>query len=108
MEEATNARKKAWKLKRDNNTPENRTEYNKLSAKVKLLSKASKKKAWEKTTGNLDLRKDSRKAWTLLDKLSGKHRRTNPAPIDTDKGKAVKSLKPSQNCTHPFQENKKE
>ena len=62
LEEATNARKKAWKLKRDNNTPENRTEYNRLSAKVKLLSKTSKKKAWEKTTGNLDLRKDSRKA----------------------------------------------
>ena len=99
LEEATNARKKAWKLKRDNNTPENRTEYNKLSAKVKLLSKASKKKAWEKTTGNLDLRKDSRKAWTLLDKLSGKHRRTNPAPIDTDTGKATTDSEKSKAFT---------
>ena len=54
-EEATNARKKAWKLKRDNNTPENRMEYNRLSAKVKLLSKTFRKKAWEKNTGNLDI-----------------------------------------------------
>ena len=89
LEEAVNLRKKAWKVKRNNSTPENKREYNRLSAKVKLLSRTSKRNSWEKTTGQLDLRKDGRKAWSLLGKLSGKNKRTNPAPIETETGKAT-------------------
>ena len=96
MDEAVNKRKKAKKALIKNSTPENRKEYNRLSAKVKLISKMSKKQTWEKKTGNLDLRKDSRKAWSLLDKLSGKNRRTNPAPLETEYGKATTDTKKSE------------
>ena len=89
LEEAVNKRRKARKLVMKNPSPENKREYNRLSAKVKLISKAAKKGKWEKTTGELDLRKDGRKAWALLDKLSGRRRRTNPAPIETESGKAT-------------------
>ena len=89
LEEAVNLRKKAWKVKRNNATPENKREYNRLSARVKLISRTSKRNSWEKTTGQLDLRKDGRKAWSLLGKLSGKNKRTNPAPIETESGKAI-------------------
>ena len=75
-----------------NSAPEHRKEINRLSAKVKLMSKAAKKLTWEKKTDSLDLQKDSLKAWTLLDKLSGKNRRTNPEPIVTEYGKARKLL----------------
>ena len=50
---------------------------------VNLFHICLQKGKWEKTTGELDLRKDGRKAWALLDKLSGRRRRTNPAPIET-------------------------
>ena len=48
-----------------------------------------KRNSWEKTIGQLDLRKDGRKAWFLLGKLSGKNNRTNPAPIETELSKAT-------------------
>ena len=96
LDEAINKRRKAKKALIKNKTPENRKEFNKLSAKVKLISKMSKKQTWEKKTANLDLRKDSRKAWSLLDKLSGKNRRTNPEPIETEHGKAATDAKKSE------------
>ena len=52
---------------------------------MKLISKASKKKHWDETTQRLDLRKDGKKAWNLVDKLSGKFKRTYPVPLETDK-----------------------
>ena len=96
LDEAINKRRKAKKALIKNKNPENRKEFNKLSAKVKLISKMSKKQTWEKKTANLDLRKDSRKAWSLLDKLSGKNRRTNPEPIETEYGKAATDAKKSE------------
>ena len=90
LETAVNNRKKAWKAvyKNKNASPEDKTFYNKCSAKVKLISKASKKKHWEKTTSSLDLRKDGNKAWKLVDRLSGKSKRTNPVPLETESGVA--------------------
>ena len=96
LDGAINKRRKAKKALIKNKNPENRKEFNKLSAKVKLISKMSKKQTWEKKTANLDLRKDSRKAWSLLDKLSGKNRRTNPEPIETEHGKAATDAKKSE------------
>ena len=93
LDEAINKRRKAKKALIKNKNPENRKEFNKLSAKVKLISKMSKKQTWEKKTANLDLRKDSRKTWSLLDKLSGKNRRANPEPIETEHGKAATDAK---------------
>ena len=69
---------------------------NKCSAKVKLVSKASKKNHWEKTTSSLDLRKDGNKAWKLVDRLSGKSRRTNPAPLETESGNACSDARKAE------------
>ena len=64
LDEAINKRRKAKKALIKNKNPENRKEFNKLSAKVRLISKMSKKQTLEKKTGNLDLRKD--KCWSRL------------------------------------------
>ena len=52
LEEAVNLRKKAWKVKRNNSIPENKREYNRLSAKVKLLSRTSKRNSERKQQGS--------------------------------------------------------
>ena len=51
--------------------------------------KELKRDSWEKTTGLLDLRKDGKKAWTLLDRLSGKNKRTNSVPLTSATGGKV-------------------
>ena len=93
LQEAANKRKRARKLAEKTPTVENRREYNKCSAKVKVLSRNLKKQSWEEKTGKLDLNKDGRKAWTLLDRLSGKSKKTNPVPIETENGKATTDSK---------------
>ena len=93
IQTAVNERKKARKQAVKAPTIENKREYNRCSAKVKLLSRELKKKSWEKKTGQLDLNKDGKKAWTLLDKLSGKSRKTNPTPLETENGKATTDSK---------------
>ena len=93
IQTAVNERKKARKQAVKAPTTENKREYNRRSAKVKLLSRELKKKSWEKKTGQLDLNKDGKKAWTLLDKLSGKSRKTNPVPLETEHGKATTDSK---------------
>lgn len=70
---------------------ENKREYNRSSAKVKLLSKELKKTSKIRTTGDLDLRKDGKKTWRLLDKLSGNKRKSKPVPLSTETGGKVYS-----------------
>ena len=90
MEEAVNSRKKARKAaEKSPGDVTLRREYNRCSAKVKLISKELKRSSWEKTTGLLDLRKDGKKAWTLLDRLSGKNKRTNSVPLTSPTGGKV-------------------
>ena len=60
------------------------------------MSKAAKKLTWEMKVGSLDLRKDSRKAWTLLDKLYRRNRQTNPEPIVTEYGKATTDIRKAE------------
>ena len=60
---------------------------------MKILSRNLKRHSWEEKTGKLDLSKDGRKAWTLLDRLSGKAKKTNPVPIETENGKATTDTK---------------
>ena len=88
LEVAVNERKKARKAVQRDPCLLNKINYNKCSYKVKLIVKASKKKEWERKTSQLDLRKDGKKAWKLLDKLSGKSKRTHPVPLETGSGKA--------------------
>ena len=93
LETAVKKRKAARKMAQKNPSQENKTFYNKCSAQVKKISKSSKRQHWEKTTKQLDLRKDGQKAWKLMDKLSGKSKRTNPAPLETETGIATTNLK---------------
>ena len=88
LEVAVNERKKARKAVQRDPCLLNKINYNKCSYKVKLIVKASKNKEWQRKTSQLDLRKDGKKAWKLLDKLSGKSKRTHPVPLETGSGKA--------------------
>ena len=92
LEQLTKARKKARRHAEKNPTAENRKHYNYLTAKVKLKSKSAKRKTWREHCGELDLRKDGRKAWNLLTNLSGTKRRKNPAPMKpTEEGKTCRA-----------------
>ena len=61
----------------------NNIAFKKAEAKTKLLIRSSKKKKWSNTCSGLDLRKDGRKAWRLLNNLAGSRRKTNPKPMTT-------------------------
>ena len=68
----------------NNPSPENVTAYNRATAKVRVLTKKAKKENWGSTCERLDLNRDSHKAWTLLNSLSGGTKRTNPQPLKLD------------------------
>ena len=86
LQEAINNRKKARKAAEKNPSVENKREFNRCTAKTKLISRDLKRTSWEKKTRSLDLRKDGKKAWRLLHKLSGKNKRSNPVPLSTPSG----------------------
>ena len=77
VKERQNARKKAAKSP----TPANRTAYNKWTAKVRLLTRTGKRTKWRTTCQELDLNKDGKKAWKLLQNLEGKSKKENPKPV---------------------------
>ena len=81
LEQAVKVRHAARLRKEDNNTPENRTDYNRTTAKAKLITKQFKKESWTETCEALNLRQGGREAWQLLNNLSGENRKTNPQPL---------------------------
>ena len=69
----------------------NKIAYNKASAKVQHTILNAKRNKWQTDVSNIDLRKNGREAWTLLNNLSGNKRRENPRPMpegETAKKKA--------------------
>ena len=69
----------------------NKIAYNKASAKANQTIQEAKKNKWKSTVSNIDLRKDGREAWNLLNNLSGNKRKSNPKPMpegETPKKKA--------------------
>ena len=62
-------------------SPELKTAYNRATGRVRYLSRISKRDRWRATCQNLDLSKHGKKAWRLLDNLSGSNKKTNPQPI---------------------------
>ena len=93
IQEAVTNRQVARDLVETHPTPENKTDYNKATAKAKLVTASSKRENWEGKCSSLDLRKDGNKAWLLLHNLSGDKRRTNPQPLpegETDKKRSEK------------------
>ena len=93
IQEAVTNRQQARKAAETHPTANNKTAYNKASAKVKVVTASSKKEKWKETCSSLDLRKDGKKAWQLLHNLSGDKIRTNPQPMpegETDKKRSEK------------------
>ncbi len=84
LEEAVKARNNARQDYIENNTPENRTQYHKLSAETKLLIKNSKNKAWHDKCEGLNLREGGREAWNLLYNMSGTNKKMKQKPLNTD------------------------
>ena len=81
IEDAVNRRSTARKALVEDPSDENKINYNRECAKVKLTVKQAKREAWAKTTAELDLSQSGAKAWSLLDNLSGENRRQNPKPM---------------------------
>ena len=70
-------RQQARKLVEKEPTGSNKTAYNRASAKAKLVISTAKRAKWQQTCTTLDLRKDGRRAWTLLENISGTKQKTN-------------------------------
>ena len=87
LKAAIKARQEARKAVKDNPTPENRTNYNKHTAKVRLLMNNGKRAKWRKTCSQLDLNKNGNKAWRLLHNLEGSKRKENPKPLQSENKK---------------------
>ena len=81
---AVRARRKARKKAAKQPTPENRAAYNRQTARVRLLTRTGRREKWRNVCQNLDLHKDGKKAWKLLQNLEGSKKKENPKPIQTD------------------------
>lgn len=93
LESLVKNRAKARKTAEKYPTKENKTSYNKLTAKIRYYIKANKKAKWIKTCENMDLRKDGRRAWKLLHQLAGNKTKTNPRPMSQGKTLVTNSKK---------------
>lgn len=74
-------RRKARKKMEKHPNLSNKREYNKLTAKVRHLTKSAKSKAWKENCEQLDLNKEGHKTWKLLHSLEGKATKTNQQPL---------------------------
>ena len=86
---------------KQNPSPENRTNYNRWCAKVRLLTKTGKRISWRETCSKLDLNKDGKKAWGLLHNLEGSKRRENPKPLNSE-GKKIFNEKEKANHLNKY------
>ena len=93
LQQAVKARRKAKKKATKSPTPENKTEFNKHTAKVRLLTRQGKRGKWIKTCEDLDLNKEGKKAWKLLQNLQGKGKKENPKPVQTNGSKITDKKK---------------
>ena len=82
IESAVTSRQKARETFEQNPNTENKIIYNKKTAEAKRIITLSKKEKWTETCSNLDLRKDGRKAWKLLNNLSNTTAKNNPPIIE--------------------------
>ena len=79
-------RQKARKTAEKDPSTQNKREYNKLTAKVRHLTKSAKQEAWKNNCKKLDLNREGHKTWQLLNNLEGKSIKTNPhSPIQDGK-----------------------
>ena len=81
IEKAVSTRRQARETFEASPSIDNKIRYSRATATVKRTIAKSKKEKWTDTCSRLDLRKDGRKAWNLLNNLSGKQRKSNTRPI---------------------------
>jgi ribonuclease HI len=81
LQSAVSERNKARSILEEKPSVQHKIEYNKASAKVKLVTKQAKKNKWQETCSKLNLYQDGNKAWKLMHNLSGERRVANPKPI---------------------------
>ena len=98
LEAAVKERRKLRKVAQKDPSRENKTAYNKATGKVRHLTRMSKRDNWRSTCGRLDLNKDSRKAWTLLNSLDANTsaKKSNPQPLE-ENGKQITCPKSKAN-----------
>ena len=91
VEMAVSQRQQARLTLEENPNLSNKIAYNKATAKAQQEINKAKTTKWRTTVSNIDLRKNGKEAWTLINNLSGNKRRTNPQPMpdgETSKKKA--------------------
>ena len=101
LEETVILRREARKLVEKHPTPANKTNYNRLTAKVRYLTRTGRRKKWHDTCEKLDLSRDGHKAWKLLQNLEGSKRKENPKPLIHD-GQKVTSAKKKADIFNNF------
>ena len=63
---------------------EKKIKYKKAVAETKIVTKKSKNQAWTEKCEGLNLQQGGRKAWSLLNNLTGEKRKENPKPLQTE------------------------
>ena len=89
ISDAVKQRQKARKTAEKDPSTQNKREYNKLTAKVRHLTKSAKQEAWKNNCKKLDLNREGHKTWRLLNNLEGKSIKTNPQPLIQDRKEIV-------------------
>ena len=102
LAEAVKQRRQARKKVEKAPTRENKTLYNRMTGKVRYLTKKSKETTWRTTCSQLDLKKDGHKAWKLLQNLEGRNKKTNPQPLQDKKKNTVSSDKRKAKLLNDF------
>jgi ribonuclease HI len=85
LEEAVKEKRKCRETAEKTGKRENKTAYNRATAKVQHIVKTSKRNEWRSTCGQLNLIKDGHKAHRLFRNLSGTRKRTNPQPLQQNR-----------------------
>ena len=102
LAEAVSQRRRARKIVEDNakstvkdkeEIVKDKTQYNRLTAKVRYLTKKGKSKAFKAACSDLDLKKQGHKAWGLLSNLEGSKRKENPQPLKDEKENIITGKK---------------
>ena len=93
LQETVTLRRKARKVVESSPTPANRTNYNKLTAKVRYLTRTGKRKRWHETCEQLDLNRQGHKTWKLLSNLEGTKKKENPKPFNHEGQKVISGRK---------------
>ena len=89
IDHAVKERKAARKQLEQFPTTENKIQYNRTSAIVKKTVKSAKRAKWASTCRQLDLKKDGKKAWSLVNNLCNETPKRNPKPIKSKDGTIV-------------------